>query len=202
MKRLTCIVRSRSSFRASARPVDFHEKKLVSESSRAFLNWFRNRNSWRAGGYALSGAGFARMPRKILSPQGFRIQNPDFKELIGGELRQHSIVFASTMMGLFPIRHKVRCHIEAGTPVEISRRATRYWWYRSGFLGMSEVHGGREETGRGRSSSRLLARNRLPSTALWTQSWALHFHVALATFLCCNSNIEVPNERNPGRAFP
>jgi len=29
------------------------------------------------------------------------------------------------MMGLFPIRHKLRCHIEAGTAVEISRAPIR-----------------------------------------------------------------------------
>jgi hypothetical protein len=68
--------------------------------------------------------GFCKHAAQNLEPQGFRGQNLDFKELIGGAFRLHSIFFASTMMGLFPIRHKVRCHIEAGTPVEISRRAT------------------------------------------------------------------------------
>jgi hypothetical protein len=31
---------------------------------------------------------------------------------------------------------------------------------------------------------------------------ALRLYVALATLLCCNSNIEVPDERNPGSAVP
>jgi hypothetical protein len=132
MKRLICTVRSRSDFRPSARPVEIHEKEAHSEPSCTFRNWCRNGNSrWMQGtpplpnpSECLAWRGFCKNAAQNIEPQWFRSQNIDFKELIDGPCRVNSTAFASTMVGLFSIRHKVRCHTEADIAVEISRHVT------------------------------------------------------------------------------
>jgi hypothetical protein len=76
---------------------------------------------------ALFGAGSAKMPAQNIEPQRFRGQSLDFKELAGGVRRLHSTAFASTMMGLFSIRNKVRFHIEAGIACGKLDSSIRYW---------------------------------------------------------------------------
>jgi hypothetical protein len=69
-----------------------------------------------------------KMPRKILSPKGLEVEIFDFKELIGRPSRLYSTAFASTMMGRFSKRHKVRCHIEAGYSCGKPDSSTRCWY--------------------------------------------------------------------------
>ena len=119
MKRLICTVRSRSSFRASARPVDIHKKKLIqsllapSETGAEMgipAGWVGTPSPLACE--CLVWRGFCKNAAQNIEPQRFRGQNLDFKELIGGLFLLHSATFASTMMGLFSKRRKVRCHIE------------------------------------------------------------------------------------------
>jgi hypothetical protein len=73
----------------------------------------------------LAWRGFCKNAAQNLEPQGFKGQNIDFKELVGGSGQLQSTAFAATMMGFLAKWHKVRCHIESGKAVEICRARCR-----------------------------------------------------------------------------